>query len=56
MGLRRVGEWKMLNDGLPTKKRLVEIGLSDVAEDLVKKGKLGERESPAITELLRQKS
>ena len=52
MGLRRVGEWKMLNDGLPTKKRLLEIGLSDVADELAKKGKLGERECPAITELL----
>ena len=39
-------------DGLPTKKRLLEIGLSDVAEDLAKKGKLGERECPKIEELL----
>ena len=42
-------------DGLPTRKRLAEIGLSDVAEDLAKKGKLGERECPAITELLGKK-
>jgi aldehyde:ferredoxin oxidoreductase len=39
-------------DGMPTRKRLAEIGLSDVADDLVKKGKLGERDCPAITELL----
>jgi len=52
MGLRRVGEWKMLTDGLPTRKRLAEIGLSDVADDLAKKGRLGERECPAISELL----
>jgi aldehyde:ferredoxin oxidoreductase len=43
-------------DGLPTKKRLLEIGLDDAAEDLAKKGKLGERECPAITELLGKKS
>ena len=42
----------MLNDGLPTKKRLLEIGLSDVAEDLAKQGKPGERDCPAIFELL----
>ncbi|MCX5901912.1 MAG: hypothetical protein NTV89_00240 [Proteobacteria bacterium] len=40
----------------PPGKRLAEIGLSDVAEDLAKKGKLGERECPAITELLGEKS
>ena len=39
-------------DGLPTRKKLAEVGLSDVAEDLVKKGKLGERDCPAITDLL----
>ena len=43
-------------DGLPTRKRLAEIGLSDVADDLAKKGKLGERECPAINELLGKKS
>jgi len=43
-------------DGLPTRKRLAEIGLSDVADELAKKGKLGERECPAITELLGKKS
>jgi hypothetical protein len=56
MGLRRVGEWKMLNDGLPTKKRLVEIGLDDAAADLAKMGKLGECEYPAINELLGKKN
>jgi aldehyde:ferredoxin oxidoreductase len=39
-------------DGLPTKKRLLEIGLGDAAADLAKMGKLGERECPTITELL----
>ena len=38
--------------GLPTRKRLLEIGLADVAEDLSKKGKLSEDECPAIEELL----
>ena len=38
------------------KRDLLEIGLSDVADDLAKKGKLGERECPAITELLGKKS
>jgi len=38
-------------DGLPTRKRLLEIGLSDVAEDLARTGKLGERECPEIEEL-----
>ena len=51
-----MGKWKMLTDGLPNRKRLAEIGLSDVAEDLKKKGKLGDRECPAITELLGKKS
>ncbi len=40
-------------DGLPTKKRLLEVGLEDAAADLGKRGKLGDRECPAITELLR---
>ena len=38
--------------GIPTRKRLLEIGLSDVAEDLAKKGRLSEDECPAIEELL----
>jgi aldehyde:ferredoxin oxidoreductase len=40
------------DEGLPTRKRLLEIGLSDVAEELTKKGKIAERECPAIEELL----
>jgi len=52
MEFRRVGERKMLNDGLQTRKRLAEIGLDDAAADLAKMGKLGERECPAINELL----
>ncbi len=47
---------EMLTDGLPTQKRLLETGLSDVADDLAKKGKLGERDGPAITELLGKNS
>ena len=39
-------------DGLPTKKRLLEIGLDDVIEDLARKGKIGDRECPKIEELL----
>ena len=39
-------------EGLPTRKRLEEVGLSEVAEDLKKKGKLAERECPAISELV----
>ena len=39
-------------DGLPTKKRLLEIGLDDVVEDLTRKGKIGDRECPKIEELL----
>jgi aldehyde:ferredoxin oxidoreductase len=39
-------------DGLPTKKRLLEIGLDDVVADLSKRGKLGDRECPKIEELL----
>lgn len=39
-------------DGLPTKKRLHEVGLDDAVADLEKQGKLGDRECPAITELL----
>jgi aldehyde:ferredoxin oxidoreductase len=40
------------NEGLPTRKRLQEVGLSDVLEDLTKKKKISEYECPAITELL----
>ncbi|KPJ55894.1 MAG: hypothetical protein AMJ42_06005, partial [Deltaproteobacteria bacterium DG_8] len=40
------------SDGLPTRKRLQEIGLSDVVEDLAKKGKISEHECPAVEELL----
>jgi len=41
------------NDGLPTRKRLEEIGLSDVAADLEKDGKLSEEKCPRIGELLK---
>ena len=40
------------NDGLPTRKRLKEVGLADLLEDLTKKKKISEYECPAITELL----
>jgi len=40
------------SEGLPTRKRLQEIGLSDVMEDLSKKGKIAETECPTIEELL----
>jgi hypothetical protein len=43
------------NEGLPTRKRLKEIGLADVIEDLAKAGKISEEERPAITELLAKK-
>jgi len=39
-------------DGLPTRKRLQEVGLLDIAEDLDKRGKIAECECPAINELL----
>jgi aldehyde:ferredoxin oxidoreductase len=39
-------------EGLPTSKRLKEIGLSEVAEELAKRGKIAKDESPAIDELL----
>ena len=39
-------------EGLPTGKRLKEVGLSDVAEELTKRGKIAKDESPAIDELL----
>jgi aldehyde:ferredoxin oxidoreductase len=40
------------SDGLPTRKRLHEIGLADVAEDLARNNKLAEQECPDISELL----
>jgi len=40
-------------DGLPTRSRLQEIGLADVAEDLARRKKLSEDPCPAIPELLR---
>jgi aldehyde:ferredoxin oxidoreductase len=39
-------------DGLPTRKRLEEVGLSDVVKDLAGKGKLSDHECPATSELL----
>jgi aldehyde:ferredoxin oxidoreductase len=41
-------------DGVPTRKRLIEVGLSDVADDLAKAGKIGERECPEICSLVKQ--
>jgi hypothetical protein len=38
-------------DGVPTRKRLHEIGLDDVAHRLAAVDKLGERECPRIDEL-----
>ncbi len=35
-------------DGVPTRKRLIEVGLSDVADDLSAAGHIGERECPEI--------
>jgi aldehyde:ferredoxin oxidoreductase len=43
------------SEGLPTRKRLQEVGLLDVIEDLSKAGKLSETESPAIEDLLATK-
>ena len=43
------------SEGLPTRKRLQEVGLSDVIEDLSQAGKLSEAESPAIEDLLAPK-
>jgi aldehyde:ferredoxin oxidoreductase len=40
------------SEGLPTRKRLKEVGLTDVIEDLAKKGKIAEDKCPAIEELL----
>ena len=39
-------------DGLPTRKRFLEIGLGDVAEALAWQGKLADDACPAIDELL----
>ena len=41
------------SEGLPTRKRLNEIGLQDVADDLAKNKKLAEQEHPTISELLK---
>ena len=38
-------------DGVPTRKRLQEVGLSDVVDDLAAAGKIGERECPEIASL-----
>ena len=38
--------------GLPTRKRLEEVGLKEVADNLAEKGRLAEQECPAIEELL----
>ena len=40
------------DDGLPTRKRLEEVGLKEVADNLAEKGRLAEQECPAIEELL----
>ncbi len=40
-------------DGLPTRKRLEEMGLSDVANDLENQQKLSSEEPPAIGDLLK---
>jgi len=37
-------------EGIPTRKRLLELGLTDVVEDLEKKGALSDHECPAIEE------
>ena len=42
-------------EGLPTRKRLKEIGLADVIEDLAKAGKISEDKRPAIEELIAKK-
>jgi hypothetical protein len=41
------------NDDLPTRKRLEEIGLSDLAEDFAKYGILAADKCPSIDELLK---
>jgi len=40
------------SEGVPTLKRLKEVGLQDVAEDLTAEGKISDQECPAIAELL----
>ena len=40
------------SDGLPTRKRLEEIGLKDVADDLARYAKLSEERRPSIAELM----
>jgi len=44
------------SDGLPTRKRLEELGMKDVAEDLAVNQKLAEQECPSISELLKDSS
>jgi hypothetical protein len=39
-------------EGVPTRKRLEEIGLTDVAEDLAREGKLEDVTRPALNDLL----
>ncbi len=42
-------------EGIPTRKRLEEIRLGDIADDLVQTGKLSDRQCPAIDELIVKK-
>ena len=39
--------------GLPTRKRLDEIGLHDVAEDLAMHNSLSDEQRPSVSELLK---
>ena len=39
-------------EGIPTQKRLLEVELADVADDLAKHGKFADRECPAIEKLV----
>jgi hypothetical protein len=39
-------------DGIPTRKRLEEVGLAEVAEDLARVEKISDRECPGIEELI----
>ena len=41
-------------DGVPTRKRLSEIGLADVVQDLDKRGIISDEECPGIDDLLAQ--
>ncbi len=43
-------------NGLPTRKRLQEIGMADVAEDLARHNRLSDTEQPAIEELIKDSS